>query len=158
MFRLSGIMAVMLATVCGALLFWTSQSVQKTEKKVNELSNYAQNEEETLRVLSAEWDYLNRPERLEELSYKNLNINQAYSEKDVFVEAVAEIPEPFMPIIPAIKPQAPAAFVSFEETKNKATPSRPQEKLSHIRPVVMPENKQTFEDFLNDVTTAAGGE
>ncbi|MEM6812455.1 MAG: hypothetical protein AAF549_08310 [Pseudomonadota bacterium] len=57
---------------CAVLLFWTSQSVQTSEKKLRELQNAVFNEKEYIRVLTSEWDYLNRPERLEYLAQEYL--------------------------------------------------------------------------------------
>jgi hypothetical protein len=78
MFRLSGLLSLALAFCCGSLLFWTSQSVQRSEQNLEEAQSNVIKEQETLRVLTTEWDYLNRPERLEKLislrrmKYRNL--------------------------------------------------------------------------------------
>ena len=104
MFRLSGLCSIVIATLCGTLLFLTSQSVQRAEKNLFETSQSVLNEKESLRVLSAEWDYLNRPERLEALTRDNLDMNEVHVEEKNFLNHVRQIPEPIIPAVPRAKP------------------------------------------------------
>lgn len=104
MFRLSGFICIALAVICGTLLFWTSQSVQRAEYELAQTTQKDAGEQESLRVLSAEWDYLNRPERLEQLTVNNLDMDESHVEGDNFIEAASDIPQPIVPIIPKIKP------------------------------------------------------
>jgi hypothetical protein len=68
LFRISTILTLLIAAVFGVLLFWTSQDVQKQERELAKAKRALAQERETIRVLSVEWDYLNRPQRLEELA------------------------------------------------------------------------------------------
>lgn len=147
MFRLSGIFSIILATCCGASLFWTSQSVQRAEKELSKVSNYTMNEEETLRVLSAEWDYLNRPERLEELTRNNLDLDAPLTDGRVFVKGADHIPEPMAPVIPKVKPSNLLQYVSTQ--KKRVVKSAPS-------PVIQKNEGQDFQKLLNNV--AAGGQ
>lgn len=90
--RLSSLMALFLALVSGAALFWVSQQVQQVEREQRQLQNQVMQEEEALRVLRAEWDYLNNPERLEALANKYLNM--APVSADTLVQSISTIPEP----------------------------------------------------------------
>lgn len=94
-FRISNFLSLALAVFFGVLLFWTSQSVQEAERKLSRVSHAAMQEEEFIRVLETEWDYLNRPERLEVLARDYLQMSRPASE--TVVEDAASIPEPVLP-------------------------------------------------------------
>ena len=144
MFRLSGVFSIMLATFCGALLFWTSQSVQRAERKLSEVSKYTLNEGESLRVLSAEWDYLNRPERLEELTNNNLDLDAPLMDGKAFVKGTDRIPEPMVPVIPKMKP---ANLLQYVSTQKKTV------KKSNASSVIEKNDSQNFDKLLNNVAT-----
>ena len=91
-FRISNVLSLLIATFFGVLLFWTSQSVQQKEDQLAVVKKDLAQEDETIRVLSVEWDYLNRPQRLEELATQQLGMVSA-SGKEV-VKTVNDIPEP----------------------------------------------------------------
>lgn len=55
------------AIAMAVAVFSVTQSVQRREARVTELNRQLLNEQQTLRVLDAEWAYLTRPQRLEEL-------------------------------------------------------------------------------------------
>lgn len=95
--RISNVLILLVATVFGILLFWTSQAVQQKEDDLAALKKHLGSEKEAIRVLSVEWDYLNRPDRLEELAVKELGM-KAVSAKEV-VTAAGDIPEPFIPAV-----------------------------------------------------------
>jgi cell division protein FtsL len=74
--RLSTIAAITAAVVSGTALFWTSQTVQKQQSALSNLQRTANSERESMRVLRAEWDYLNRPDRLEKIARETLGMEQ----------------------------------------------------------------------------------
>ncbi|HPD82951.1 MAG: hypothetical protein R3D88_03000 [Alphaproteobacteria bacterium] len=119
MFRLSGLFSICLAVLCGALLFWTSQSVQRADQKLSQLEQENNSEIESLRVLSAEWDYLNRPERLEKLTVNNLDMDEVHAEGENFIDASEDIPQPISPIVPQVKPEI------LQHVSTKTQPSKP---------------------------------
>lgn len=63
-----------LAAVCGTLLFHTSQEVTDGRTTLRAMERELLREEESLRVLQAEWSYLNQPERLEKLAREYLDL------------------------------------------------------------------------------------
>jgi hypothetical protein len=63
-----------LAAVCGAVLFHTSQQVTDGRNRLATLNEDVRKEDETIRVLQAEWSYLNQPDRLEKLSKEYLDL------------------------------------------------------------------------------------
>lgn len=140
MFRLSGLFSIVIAVFLGVLLFWTSQSVQRAEKNLTEVSRQISDEQENLRVLSAEWDYLNRPERLERLTLNNLGMDDNHAEEKNFVNDISEIPEPVVPVLPGIKPKRLMQNISTERKNEK-----------HIPPVINKIESEDFETLLNEV-------
>jgi cell division protein FtsL len=74
--RVSTIVTVTAAVISGTMLFATSQKVQKAERQLSKLTAEKNREQESMRVLRAEWDYLNRPDRLEALASRYLGMKQ----------------------------------------------------------------------------------
>lgn len=143
MFRLSGVFFLVVAIACGSLLFLTSQSVQRAEQKLFKIKQSNQAETETLRVLSAEWDYLNRPERLEQLTQGNLGMEDALVEDDNFVGVSEEIPQPIKPIIPKIKPIYVGGGLRKEIRKNKT-------------PIIQNTEQESFDRLIDSVSQDGG--
>ncbi|HOO51546.1 MAG TPA: hypothetical protein PLK94_09705 [Alphaproteobacteria bacterium] len=105
--RLSTIAAILMAVISGVSLFWVSQQVQILERQQRILKQQVVSEKEGIRVLNAEWDYLNRPERLEYLSKKYLRSMEQVSPEDILKNAsiVPEKPtEEELGVIPAAYP------------------------------------------------------
>jgi hypothetical protein len=65
------------AGLSGGLLLYTSQNVQQAESRLSSVEATLRQEQDSIRVLNAEWAYLNSPERLEELSNKYLDLKAA---------------------------------------------------------------------------------
>jgi hypothetical protein len=62
------------AMIAGALLFQTSQRVTDGRQRLENITAEMRREEDSLRVLQAEWSYLNQPERLEKLAAQYLKL------------------------------------------------------------------------------------
>ncbi len=93
--KLSTITTFILATALGASLFWVSQQVQMLEREQRGIQEQISSEQEGMRVLNAEWDYLNRPDRIEALAAKYLNDMQPVIPDNLLRNANA-VPEPQM--------------------------------------------------------------
>lgn len=91
------------AIAAGTLLFWTSQSVQRAEDRLENLTRAVANEEQAIRVLNAEWAYLNRPDRLEDLAVRYLDLTDPAPAAAV-LQDVSALPDPSAPVIPPRKP------------------------------------------------------
>ncbi|MCB1551243.1 MAG: hypothetical protein KDJ26_04490 [Alphaproteobacteria bacterium] len=85
--RLSTVFVLMLAILSGASLFWVSQQVQQLEREQRVMHQQVSSEQEGIRVLSAEWDYLNRPERLEYLSSRYLKTMELVEPENLLNDA-----------------------------------------------------------------------
>ncbi len=90
MSRLSFI-AIWIAVIVGSafILYRVKYEVQSLKAQVIEVNKDIAQEKETLRVVSAEWSYLNRPERLKILADKYLNGQEITVGKVAEVEAIA---------------------------------------------------------------------
>ena len=142
LFRISNLLSLMLATFFGVLLFWTSQSVQLKEDELAKARKNLSREEETLRVLSVEWDYLNRPQRLEKLAAEQLGMEAAGAGE--VVRTASEIPEPaydedyVQPVVLESAPFAPPAQV-----KETVSPAKAE--------------KQSFDRLIQSLDAENGG-
>ena len=99
--RMSPILSLVLSVILGAGLFTTSEAVQRTEKDLKVLQQKLAAEQENLHILEAEWAYLNRPDRLEQLAAQYLSIGQA--ETGHILASLDVIAEP-LNVIPPSKP------------------------------------------------------
>ncbi len=141
LFRLSTLCALVLAGVTGTLLFRTAQNVQEREAALEELRHAVKQEEESLRVLRAEWDYLNRPDRLETLAKTHLDL----------------VP----PVTGGKKTPAPAT--AREATASKpsvaATPAGgpPPDTRALEKIIEDSEKLKSFDEMMNGLAPAAGG-
>ncbi len=82
------------AVLSGVALLHTSQNVQKAEMRLRDLEGSYQREEEKIRLLKAEWEALNRPERLERLAKDFLDLVPPDPAR--LLRDVAEVPEPLL--------------------------------------------------------------
>lgn len=82
--------AITAALTSAIVLFWVSQNVQKTEREIYNLERSIDREEEMMRVLKAEWSYLNRPDRLETLADQYLDYEIVNEES--ILDSVNHIP------------------------------------------------------------------
>ena len=144
-FRISNLLSLLLATFFGVLLFWTSQNVQTKENELGVVKKELAHEQETVRVLSVEWDYLNRPQRLEKMAIEQLGM-ELPSAKEV-VKYVTDIPEP----PPQIFDEGTAQNVSL--TPAVAVPAEPKKEV-----VVSPSKaeKQSFDKLIQSLDVESG--
>lgn len=122
--RKSTLLWLGLAAFCGAALFHTSQKVNDGRQQLSLLNADLRREEESLRVLQAEWSYLNNPDRLEKLARSHLalqetkgkqfvklsNVNVAETER-----AAAPVDKPVEKPAEKLAAPAPAQSRSFSD-------------------------------------------
>lgn len=131
--RKSTLLWLGLATFCGVVLFHTSQKVHDAREEIAALNAAAQKEEESIRVLQAEWSHLNQPERLEKLVKTYLKLvplkgNQFTRLETIPLvtdtpgpEAVAVVEEP--PPVKIRTPRNPVSFVAEKPVVKKTAPA-----------------------------------
>lgn len=66
---------VLLALAAGVWMFVVKHEVQSLEDDLQRLQRHIVEEQETIHVLSAEWSYLNSPERLDELGRRLIGLS-----------------------------------------------------------------------------------
>lgn len=142
LFRISNLLSLAFATFLGVLLFWTSQAVQKKEDELADIKGKLKHEQETLRVLGVEWDYLNRPQRLEKMAAEQLGM-QAPGAKEM-VRAVSDIPEPI--VIPNNR--------VYHDVSVKAAPVPQAPKKETVAPFTA--EKQSFEKLIQELDVEGG--
>lgn len=91
--KLSTLTTFVFAIILGATLFWVSQQVQILERDARILNEKITSEQEGMRALLAEWDYLNRPDRIEALAIKYLDKMDAVVPDNLLRDA-RSVPEP----------------------------------------------------------------
>lgn len=83
--RLSTVIWIVVIAVAVFMLYMVKYQVQSLKTQVAQTARELEAEREALHVVSAEWSYLNRPERLKTLAAKYL------AASDVTVEQVADV-------------------------------------------------------------------
>lgn len=132
------------AAAAGTALFWTSQNVQQREAELRQLRQALMHEQKTIRVLEAEWSYLNRPARLEALAAQYLDL--ARPAPAHILTSPAALPDFLGP------PGSESLSLPPQEVSLSARPATsapvpgikpsPQEKRSHSR---------SFQNLLQDL-------
>lgn len=162
MIRIAHIILGVMAIWTAVLLFWTSQSVQKAEYELQLLKQVSYSEHEMVRVLSSEWDYLNRPERLEKLAQEYLSIKRIKSDEDNFMTSaelinnVDELDVERNILAPEKNPAEPTA--KLVSTKNNSTVLEENKVLENNeknKDIIRKAEQDNFTSMINDLTESA---
>lgn len=127
--RKSTLLWLTLAAACGAVLFHTSQKVHDGRERLAVLNAAIAKEEESMRVLTAEWGYLNQPARLEKLARQYLKLAPLKGHQFVKADDLPLRPAPVAPTAVSeaapeiIAEKAPAKIP--EKTAVKTEPKAP---------------------------------
>ena len=65
---------IVVGTACAIVLFLIKEDVNGFEAQLASIESKIETDRQTIRVLQAEWSYLNRPERLARLSSRYLGL------------------------------------------------------------------------------------
>ncbi len=90
--RLTSIISILLLSFFGFGLFHVAQNVRDYENDLKKLNREIKKEKETIHTLKAEWQYLNQPDRLENLVHKHTEL-KAISEKNLLSLSVLPVLE-----------------------------------------------------------------
>ncbi|MDI1228175.1 MAG: hypothetical protein PSY14_10875 [bacterium] len=112
--RKTAMLWLVLAVICGGMLFQTSQRVTDGRAQLAGIDAAARKEDEHLRVLQAEWSYLNQPDRLEKLSKQYLRLAPLKGKQFTKVVELEERPAAPAAETPAVAPETSAAVVVVE--------------------------------------------
>ena len=105
----------LLAALVGFGLFHVKYQVQKLEDRLAKINRDMVREQEQIHVLRAEWTYLNRPERIEQLATKYLNLA---APKTSQMSSIAQLP-----MRGNDTPIDPAAMQSSRQPASKTPPT-----------------------------------
>lgn len=95
---------ICLAAAAGAILFKTSQQVTDGRQRLDRITADMRREEDSLRVLQAEWSYLNQPDRLEKLVAQYLPLSPMKGKQFTSADSL-----PLRPLPPAATDELMAA-------------------------------------------------
>lgn len=149
--RVLAAVAIGTAVMSGVALFWTAQRVQTAEMKVRQLNDASASEQQALHVLRAEWDYLNRPDRLEALAKQNLSMSAPQSGEVVASPAAINdpAPEPLQKhrheaqVQPAVMVQPQPAGTQAAPAAISPQPEAPQSSQAF--------DQRSFQDLMKDL-------
>jgi hypothetical protein len=132
--RKSTLLWLLLAAFCGTALYHTSQRVHDRRQQLAVLEREAAREEESVRVLQAEWSYLNQPARLEKLARQYLRLaplrGAQFAAADGIALRSAAAPEPEKVAVkiidrhPFLQQEPPAALKADSPAEKTAGNSR----------------------------------
>jgi hypothetical protein len=120
---------LVLAAICGGVLFHTSQQVNDGRQRLAVISDDIRKEDETIRVLQAEWSYLNQPDRLEKLSKQYLNLaplnGRQFAKLETFPDRPPEAPAAKVEPTPVAEatPEVKTEEAKTEEAAQETTPA-----------------------------------
>lgn len=103
-YRVSGFLAMGVLATLALGLYLVKYWVQDVQADVTKAQAELANERESLHLLGAEWAYLNRPERLEKLSQKYLELTPLSSTQFI---AYTHLPE--ADVVPVDAEMAPGS-------------------------------------------------
>ena len=132
MTRLGAIFWLLLVLATGFTTFKVKYAVQDIEDELNRVRKQTIAEQQEIRVLTAEWTYLNQPERLADLNRRFLGLAPIATKQlqrniaDIPFRAPAASPEILAEASPVpAAPQTPAAAPPLAPTALAAEPSKP---------------------------------
>lgn len=119
---------LVLAAICGGVLFHTSQQVNDGRQRLAVINEDIRKEDETIRVLDAEWSYLNQPDRLEKLSKQYLNLSPLKGRQFAKLKDIADVPDAVPVAAQPVAAAAPVAETPVKAAEAATTPDATQEK------------------------------
>ena len=135
---------------CGALLFTVSQDVQSIERDIRTVDNSVDNEKEALRVLRAEWHYLNRPDRLEKVVLEGEGSFSMTKVRRVKGSVVGKNYGDSVGTFVVPKPSSKPQYISHK----KVNPTTRSEKNISLKNIKIKDGQKDFKALLNGLEAA----
>ena len=122
MIRRSTLLWLLAAILVGCGLYQLKYEVQGKEEQLARLNRQIQSEQEAIHVLHAEWAFLNRPDRLADLSNRHLELTPVAPAQ---FSRIASIPErSLVPVVAEVEAPTPTAPAIVKVAA--AAPVKPQ--------------------------------
>lgn len=166
MIRLSTFVGLALASVAAGLVMHVSYRVQRTEQYLAKLEREIVREQDQIRVLDAEWSYLNDPARIEALAHRHLLLGPMSLKKIVSLDAIP-LRDPNGPVAPGplvikaqpapLKPLEPALPGSLPTTMatEPATPAASAQLAVVRSPQPKPQSQPAQKSSAKEAAAAA---
>ena len=143
MIRISTLAWVGLVAVAGFGVFQLKHEVQALEDEMFRLNRAVLAEQKAIHVLRAEWSYMNRPERLQSLAARHLDLQPVQPGKIV---ALADLPvrnaDTMLATAPGAKPSASGAAADAVTKSASATRRAARMPTMQAAPVSAPYRAQ----------------
>jgi hypothetical protein len=124
MIRRSTLLWLLAAILVGCGLYQLKYEVQGKEELLARLNRQIQAEQEAIHVLSAEWAFLNRPDRLVELSSRHLEMTSVTPTQ---FGRIAALPQRPLIAVAAAEPEVPAPLqAATVKVAAKPVPAAPK--------------------------------
>jgi hypothetical protein len=94
MIKITTLLWVVLLVVAGGTVMHVSYKVRHVQQHLNEIARDAQQQKDAIVILSAEWDSLNDPKRLDDLSKRFLELSPTPIQRVVALESLPIRPTP----------------------------------------------------------------
>ena len=131
MIRITTLLWVALLVIAGGTVMHVSYQVRQVERHLSQLNRDTRQEQDKLRILSAEWDTLNDPHRIDELSKRYLSLEPTPIARVVSLDQIPmklsddQIAKLAVPQAKTAKATAAASRTKKPEILIKAPASRP---------------------------------
>jgi cell division protein FtsL len=119
MIRITTLLWVALLVVAGGTVMHVSYQVRHVEQRLSELNRDTRLEQDKLRILGAEWDTLNDPQRIDQLAKRHLTLEATPIARVVALDAIplklSDEQLAAAPLAKGQKAQAPASLVAAKK-------------------------------------------
>lgn len=92
MIRITTLLWAVLLVVAGGTVMHVSNQVHRVQQHLSELARATHEQQDAIRILDAEWDTLNDPHRIDELSKRYLALQPTPIQRVVTLDAVPLMP------------------------------------------------------------------
>ena len=139
MTRLGAVFWLVLVLAAGVTTFKVKYAVQDIEDELNRVRRQTTAEQQEIRVLTAEWTYLNQPERLTELNRRFLGLAAISTKQlqrsieEIPLRAPAAPPDALVAASPDPAPPTTVALIpapAIPETVRQADAAGPRDEVS----------------------------
>lgn len=142
-----------LSILAGSVVFHTSEEVKNSRAETTRLETAIKEERESIRVLKAEWAYLNQPERLEKLAAEHLALAPAKGQQ---LADISRVPNREKQPDIALSQDAPPHKIVTSFSPKKTAEINPKPPAAPAISRTIPKKSEAPRDF-NTLLQSLGG-